>query len=75
MRFQLLGLPAARENNQLDDFSFKEFLYNPLNNPIEATGIISLDGEKAYVHSPHHADPYAHGDEGCLGRLYPPDVQ
>ena len=22
---------------------------------------------EAYVHSPHHADPYAHGDEGCLG--------
>lgn len=22
---------------------------------------------EAYVHSPHHADPYAHGDEGSFG--------
>lgn len=22
---------------------------------------------EAYLHSPHHADPYAHGDEGRFG--------
>lgn len=55
MRFQLVGLPATRENNQFDDFTWK--VQSPSNQIISLESfetIISVDGEASELSLSRH---------------------